>query len=166
MHDSDNLKDKLSTQLLWDEVKVEVMERLEAIAEVLEGKIAHRISNYQPYPIYYTGEFLNKLQHNVTEDGNDIVMQIWSHTPHAKFVLGGMVPQWVALDPLVKWVERKRLSWVDKQGKKLTAIQMATIIQLKIKRVGVKERNVFREILEEEMSWIEEQLSNIKGDKL
>ena len=128
MQSSDNLN---TLDTLWDEVKEDVMRRLEAMAETLEGKIAHRISNYQPHPIYDTGEFLNKLQHSVIDLGDDIVVQIWSDTPHAKYVLGGLVPQWVPLKPLIAWVERKRLNWVDKQGKKLTAVQMAKIIKLK-----------------------------------
>lgn len=149
---------------LWNEQKAEIMHRLEIIAETIEGKIAHRISNYQPYPIYDRGEFLNKLQHRVTEVDDDIVVNIWSDTPHTKYVLGGVVPQWVPIKPLIAWVERKKLSWVDKDNNKLTALQIAHIVQLKIKRKGVKERHVFREILEEEMSWIENQIAKI-GDK-
>jgi len=161
------MQDNLDLNELWNEVKVDVMQRLEAIAETLEGKIAHRISNYKPYPIYDTGEFLNKLEHSVTEEEGALVARIWSDAKspsgekYTKYILGGKPPHFVPLKPLVAWVERKKLSWTDKSGKRLTAIQMAYIVQSKIKRVGIKERHVFREVLEEEMSWIEDQLKKI-----
>ena len=156
MQDSDNLNN------LWDEIKLDVMLKLEEIAEAIEGKIALKISNYSPRPIYDTGEFLNKLTHSVTEENNDIIVRIWSDTQHTKYILGGKVPSWTPLKPLIAWVERKKLNWTDKSGKKLTAIQMAYLIRNKIKREGIKERNVFREVWEEEYSWIKSQLNQIK----
>ena len=162
------MQDSLNINELWEEVKADVMQRLEIIAETIEGKIAHKISNYKPYPIYDTGEFLNKLTHGVTEEDDEIVVRIWSDAKspsgekYAKFILGGRVPSDTPLKPLVAWVERKKLNWTDKSGKKMTAMQMAYLIRNKIRRVGVKERNVFQEVLNEEISWIESQLNKIQ----
>ena len=162
------MQNSLDLNDLWNEVKEKIMHRLEIIAETLEGKIAHKISNYKPYPIYDTGEFLNKLTHGVTEEDNEIVVRIWSDAKspkgekYAKFILGGRVPSDTPLKPLVAWVERKKLNWTDKSGKKMTAMQMAYLIRNKIRRVGVKERNVFQEVLNDEISWIESQLNKIQ----
>jgi hypothetical protein len=157
------MQDCFDINTLWDEVKTDTMQRLEAIAETLEGKIAQRVSNYSPGAIYHTGEFLNKLTHSVVDDGSDFIVQIWSDAPHSRYVLGGKVPSWTPIKPLISWVEKKNLSWVDKSGKRLTAIQMAYMIRNKIKRDGITERNVFREVLEDELSWIEQQL-HYRGD--
>jgi len=165
MQDSDNLDS------FWNEVKGDVIIRLEAIIEALEGKIADRISHYKPYPIYATGEFLDKLTHSVTEENGSLIARIWSdaHSPegekYAKYVLGGRVPSDTPIKPLIAWVERKKLAWFDRAGNKLTAEQIAYIVREKIRRVGVKERNVFQEVLKEQMNWIESELNKLsKGD--
>jgi len=156
------MQDSFDIDTLWDEVKNDVIRRLEIITETLEGKIAQRISNYSPNPIYHTGEFLNKLTHSVTDENGDFVVRIWSDAPHSNYVLGGKVPSWTPIKPLIAWVEKKRFSWVDKSGKKLTVKQIAYMIRNKIKREGIRERNVFQEVLEAELAWIESQLH--KGD--
>lgn len=147
---------------VWAEVKGELMTRLEAIAEVLEGKVAKKISHYKPYAIRDTGEFLNRLTHRVKEEKDYITLTVWSDTPHAKYVLGGKVPSYTPLAPLEAWVIRKRLAWTDKKGNTLTALQMAYMIRNKIKREGIKERNVMQEVIKEEIGWIEKQLGLVK----
>jgi hypothetical protein len=116
------------------EARADVMQRLEIIAETLEGKIAQRVSNYKPFTIYHTGELLNKLTHSVTNDESSFLVRILSDAPHSRYVLGGKVPSWTPIKPLISWVEKKKLSWVDKSDKKFRAIQMAYMIRIKYHR--------------------------------
>jgi hypothetical protein len=143
-----------------DEVKEEVYRQCEIIAQTLEDKIAYRISNYKPHAIYDKGDFLNNLKHLVTADGDIITIEVGSSAPHATYVTSGSQYSFKkpVLPPLLAWVKRKRLSWVDKSGKALTALQMAFMIRNKIYRDGIKERNVFDEVLREELDWIKKKL--------
>lgn len=143
------------SHLILQEIYKHFEDRLELIGEVLEGKIAERTANY---PIYDRGEFYRKLSHSVSKQPEEFRLTFWSNTPHAKFVLGGKVPSNTPIKPLKQWVLRKKLSWLDKKGNKLTADQMAYMIQSKIRRKGIKERNVLMETIKEELSWIESQL--------
>jgi hypothetical protein len=77
--------------------------------------------------------------------------------------MGGKVASWTPIVPLIAWVERKKLSWCDKKGNKLTAKQMAYMIRNKIKREGIKERNVFQEVLNQELTWIESQIAELQS---
>jgi len=141
---------------------------IEGIIEMLEGKIAKRISNYKPRAIWDTGEFLNKLTHSVERHGDAIVCKIWSDAPHAMFVLGGKVPSWTPIKPLKAWVERKKLGWIKPKDNTPEAIDranlsMAYAIQRKIKREGIAERNVFAEVTREEWAWLQEKIADFNA---
>jgi len=52
--------------------------------------------------------------------------------------LPGKVPSWTPIAPLIGWVERKHLSWTDKEtGKALTVAESAYLIRGKIKREAI-----------------------------
>lgn len=148
-----------NAEMVYKEIISKYMLKMEALGEALEGKIAERIAHYTPYPIYDTGEFYRQLTHNVKHAGNYITLRLWSNAKHSKFVLGGKVPSWTPIAPLKAWVQRKRLSWVDKKGAKMTVDQMAYMIQRKIKKYGIKERNVLAEIFKENEGWIRAKLN-------
>jgi hypothetical protein len=147
------------------ETKEAIIMKLGAIAEYIESKVAHRISNYSPNPIYDKGEFLNKLTHNVRDNGNIVTMLIFSNAPHAKYVVGGSIygAKRPPLAPIQAWVKRKRLSWTDKKGNKLDDKQMAFMIQANIFKNGIRERNVFQEVLTEQEDWIKKEVAKIEG---
>jgi len=160
-----------------DNIVPRLLLHIDGIIEMLEGKVAERISNYKPRPIYDTGEFLNKLTHSVERRGDMIVCKIWSEAkdpdgkPYAHFVLGGKVPSWTPIKPLLAWVKRKKLGW-DKEeksgkGKKGNAADLekrqlgiAYAIRAKIHKQGIKERNVFMEVTREEWEWLQEKIMN------
>ncbi len=79
------------------------------------------------------------------------------------FVLGGKVPSWTPIAPLIAWVERKHLSWTDKEtGKALTIAEIAYLIRGKIKREGIAARNVFASVIANREQWIYQQLNDIE----
>jgi hypothetical protein len=148
---------------IWDEVKAEVIERLEAIAEYLEGRVADKVAKGV---IYDTGEFFKQLEHEVVSDGDgdSYTVRVWSRVPYAKYIAGGKRPSWTPIEPLVGWVKRKKLSWVDKRtGDRLSVTQMAYMIRCKIKREGIRERNVFEEVMRDELDNIKKMLSDKIG---
>ena len=66
------------------------------------------------------------------------------------------------MQPLKEWVERKRLSWLDKKGKPLDYEQIVYMIRAKIKREGIPARNVFAEVIKNKQQWIYEQLDSMQ----
>lgn len=149
----------MSVQMVYQEIVSKYMRKMEMLGERLEGKIAEKIAHYEPTPIYDTGEFYRKLTHSVKHECDTITLRLWSNAPHSKYVLGGKVPSWTPIAPLKTWVERKGLSWLDSRGKEMTTEQMAFLIQRKIRRYGIKERNVLAEVFKENEGWIRAALS-------
>ncbi len=88
-------------------------------------------------------------------------LQYGSNVAHEPYVLGGKEPSWTPLAPIVGWVQRRGLSWTDKQGNLLTIEQMARMIIHKIKREGIAARNVFADILKDRNSYIMRRLKAI-----
>ncbi len=77
--------------------------------------------------------------------------------------LPGKVPSWTPIAPLIAWVERKHLSWTDKEtGKALTVAEIAYLIRGKIKREGIAARNVFATVIANREQWIYQQLNDIE----
>jgi len=77
--------------------------------------------------------------------------------------LPGKVPSWTPIAPLIAWVERKHLSWTDREtGKALTVAEIAYLIKGKIKREGIAARNVFASVISNREQWIYQQLNDIE----
>ena len=147
----------------WREIIEMLKIRLEDIGNTLEAKITNKIKNYEPYPITNTGQFQQSIFTNVREDKDGLILEIGSSVPYAKYILGGKAPSWTPLAPLEAWVDRKKLNWTDKSGNKLSTKQMAWMIRRKIKREGIKEKNVFQDVVKNEINWIEQQLNQFFG---
>jgi hypothetical protein len=151
------------------------MEELEqiklAIIKVLESNL-HLIGNVivegaedeaLKQGIYDRGDFHDNMIYRVESSENSMSLRVGSNTPHEPYVIGGKVPSWTPLEPLKGWVERKNLDWTDKDtGKALTVDQMARMIQWKIKREGIKARNVFETVISNKEEWIIEKLTTIE----
>ena len=76
--------------------------------------------------------------------------------------LPGKVPSWPPIAPLIAWVERKHISWSDKEtGKALTVAEIAYLIRGKIKREGIAARNVFASIIANREQCIYQQFNDI-----
>lgn len=94
---------------------------------------------------------------------DSMILHVGSNVKHEPFVLGGKVPSWTPIAPLIAWVERKHLSWTDKKtGLELTIEEIAYLIRGKIKREGIAARNIFAEVLANREQWIYQQLNSIE----
>lgn len=109
------------------------------------------------------GDFIDSINYIVRSLPDGFLLNVGSRVRHAQYVLGGKVPSWTPIAPLISWVERKGISWVDrKTGKLLSVEQMAYAIRGKIKREGIPARNIFKTVINELDSWITEQIDSIK----
>lgn len=148
------------------QLRGKILLKMEGLGEFLEGKIAEEISQI---PIYDKGNFLNKLTHGVTSNKSSVTLRIWSSAKHAKFVLGGKVPSAVPKAPIKAWVKRKlskspsfaRKFSDPKTGKTLPVDSIVFLIMRKIRREGIKERNVFQSVVKEYLNYIERELKNL-----
>ena len=108
------------------------------------------------------GDFRRNLGYAVVKTETSLDLKEGSNVSHAPYVLGGKVPSWTPLAPLKSWVERKGLSWVHKQTGKIMSVEdMARSIMFKIKREGIKGRNIFAEIMKNKQKWIFDELDRI-----
>ena len=134
--------------------------RLHLIGSVIDADSRKEILAQQ---IYEKGDFYGNTGYLVETQPSGMTLRVGSNVKHEPFVLGGKVPSWTPIAPLISWVERKHLSWTDKAtGKLLTAQQIAYLIRGKIKREGIAARNVFAEVLSNREQWIYQQLSSIE----
>lgn len=134
--------------------------RLHLIGSVIEGESRKLILERG---IRDKGDFFQNTGYAVQVGSSSMDLTVGSNVPHEHYVLGGKVPSWTPIEPLKAWVERKGLDWVDKKsGKRLSISQMAYMIQAKIKREGIPERNVFAEVIRNKQQWIYEQLDSIE----
>jgi len=134
--------------------------RLHLIGSVLDAESRKEILAQQ---IYDKGDFYGNTGYLVETSPSAMILRVGSNVRHEPFVLGGKVPSWTPIAPLIAWVERKHLSWTDKEtGKLLTVAEIAYLIRGKIKREGIAARNVFAEVIANLEQWIYQQLSSIE----
>jgi hypothetical protein len=134
--------------------------RLQLIGSVIDADSRKEILTQQ---IYDKGDFYGNTGYIVETNDSGMTLRVGSNVRHEPFVLGGKVPSWTPITPLKSWVERKGLSWTDKQsGKLLTVDQIAHMIQAKIKREGIAARNVFAQVIANREQWIYQQLNSIE----
>lgn len=108
------------------------------------------------------GDFIASIGYLIRPLPDGFIMNVGSNVPHEPYVLGGKVPSWTPIAPLIGWVQRRQLAWVDKKGKQLTVEQMAYMIRAKIRREGIPARNVFQTVIDALDTWIWEQISSIE----
>ncbi len=151
-----------------DEIMVEVYRaiysalesRLHLIGSVIDAESRREILAQQ---IYDKGDFYGNTGYLLQTTDTAMILRVGSNVKHEPFVLGGKVPSWTPIAPLKSWVERKGLSWTDKQsGRLLTVDQIAHMIQAKIKREGTQARNVFAQVIANREQWIYQQLNSIE----
>jgi len=134
--------------------------RLHLIGSVIDADSRKEILAQQ---IYDKGDFYGNTGYLVETSPNAMILRVGSNVRHEPFVLGGKVPSWTPIAPLIAWVERKHLSWTDKEtGKALTVAEIAYLIRGKIKREGIAARNVFAEVIANRKQWIYKQLNDIE----
>ena len=151
-----------------DEVMVEVYRaifsalesRLHLIGSVIDAESRKEILAQQ---IYDKGDFYGNTGYLLQTTDTAMILRVGSNVKHEPFVLGGKVPSWTPIAPLIAWVERKHLSWTDKEtGKALTIAEIAYLIRGKIKREGIAARNVFASVIANREQWIYQQLNDIE----
>ncbi len=134
--------------------------RLHLIGSVIDADSRKEILAKQ---IYDKSDFYGNTGYLVQTDPNSMILRVGSNVKHEPFVLGGKVPSWTPIAPLIAWVERKHLSWTDKEtGKLLTVAEIAYLIRGKIKREGIAARNVFAQVIANREQWIYQQLNDIE----
>ena len=134
--------------------------RLHLIGSVLDAESRKEILAQQ---IYDKGDFYGNTGYLLQTTDSAMILRVGSNVRHEPFVLGGKVPSWTPIAPLIAWVERKHLSWTDKAtGKILTVAEIAYLIRGKIKREGITARNVFAAVIANREQWIYQQLSSIE----
>jgi hypothetical protein len=134
--------------------------RLHLIGSVIDADSRKEILTQQ---IYDKGDFYGNTGYIVETNDSGMILRVGSNVKHEPYVLGGKVPSWTPIAQLKSWVERKGLSWTDKEsGKLLTVQQIAYMIQGKIKREGIAARNVFAEVIANREQWIYQQLNSIE----
>ena len=134
--------------------------RLHLIGSVIDAESRKEILAQQ---IYDKGDFYGNTGYLVETSPEAMILRVGSNVKHEPFVLGGKVPSWTPIAPLIAWVERKHLSWTDKEtGKLLTVAEIAYLIRGKIKKEGIAARNVFAEVIANREQWIFKQLNDIE----
>jgi hypothetical protein len=134
--------------------------RLHLIGSVIDADARKEILTQN---IYDKGDLHGNTGYLVETKPTGMTLRVGSNVKHEPFVLGGKVPSWTPIAPLIAWVERKHLSWTDKEtGKQLTIAEIAYLIRGKIKREGIAARNVFAEVITNREQWIYEQLNSIE----
>jgi hypothetical protein len=134
--------------------------KLHLIGSVIDRDARREILEQQ---IYDKGDFYTNAGYIVENRADGLSLRVGSNVKHEPYVLGGKEPSWTPIKPLIGWVERKGLSWVDKKsGKQLKVEQMAYMIRSKIKREGIAGRNVYETVIQNQEAWIFEQLNSIE----
>ncbi|MDP3113698.1 MAG: hypothetical protein Q8M98_02880 [Candidatus Cloacimonadaceae bacterium] len=134
--------------------------RLHLIGSVIDAESRKEILAKQ---IYDKGDFYGNTGYLVETCPDAMILRVGSNVRHEPFVLGGKVPSWTPIAPLIAWVERKHLSWTEKEtGKLLIVAEIAYLIRGKIKREGIAARNVFAEVIANREQWIYQQLNSIE----
>ncbi|PKN77805.1 MAG: hypothetical protein CVU48_10320 [Candidatus Cloacimonetes bacterium HGW-Cloacimonetes-1] len=134
--------------------------RLHLIGSVLDAESRKEIRAQQ---IYDKGDFYGNTGYLVETSPDAMILRVGSNVRHEPFILGGKVPSWTPIAPLIAWVERKHLSWTDKEtGKLLTVAEIAYLIRGKIKREGIQAHNVFAEVITKREQWIYQQFNSIE----
>jgi hypothetical protein len=134
--------------------------RLHLIGSVIDADSRKEILAQQ---IYDKGDFYGNTGYLLQTTDSAMILRLGSNVKHEPFVLGGKVPSWTPIAPLIGWVERKHLSWTDKEtGKALTVAEIAYLIRGKIKREGITARNVFASVISNREQWIYQQLNDIE----
>jgi len=134
--------------------------RLHLIGSVIDAESRKEILTQQ---IYDKGDFYGNTGYLVETSPDAMILRVGSNVRHEPFVLGGKVPSWTPIAPLIAWVERKSLSWTDKEtGKALPVAEIAYLIRGKIKREGIAARNVFAQVIANREQWIYQQLNDIE----
>jgi len=145
---------------IYRAIFVAVESRLHLIGSVITAD-ASRLTTAQK--IYDQGDFYNAISYLVTPQPDGFTLAVGSNVRHEPFVLGGKVPSWTPIAPLIAWVTRKSLSWTDrKTGKQLTVEQIAYLIRGKIRREGIPARNIFKTVIDNREQWIYSQLLSIE----
>ncbi|MFA5666040.1 MAG: hypothetical protein WC944_03510 [Candidatus Cloacimonadaceae bacterium] len=159
MPDTNTTPDELMREI-YLAIYAALESRLHLIGSVIDAESRKEILSQQ---IYDKGDFYGNTGYLVETSPDAMILRVGSNVKHEPFVLGGKVPSWTPIAPLIAWVERKHLSWTDKEtGKLLTVAEIAYLIRGKIKREGIAARNVFAEVIANREQWIYQQLNSIE----
>lgn len=144
---------------MLDFVTQAYMLRLDKIGVVLHGQMKKEARQQH---IWASGDFVRNMDHEVVQEGNYLGLKLGSNVEHAQYVLGGKVPSWTPIEPLIEWIRKRQIVWYDKNDNKMKAKQMAFMISRKHSKVGIPERNIPAQVIEKGKTWIEKQLNSVE----
>jgi hypothetical protein len=113
------------------EIRRAYVRALQSAALRLNGIVVQEIDTATPHPAVSSGELRGSVDTELVEDGGIVSVS----APHAPMMEYGTRPFTPPLDPLVRWVVRKKLA-----GSPAEARQIARAIQRKIARDGIAPR--------------------------
>ena len=111
MPDRYNTPDELMREI-YLAIYAALESRLHLIGSVIDSESRKEILAQQ---IYDKGDFYGNTGYLVETSPDAMILRVGSNVKHEPFVLGGKVPSWTPIAPLIAWVERKHLSWTDKE---------------------------------------------------
>ncbi len=133
--------------------------KLDSVGNHLKGQLVKEASKRK---IRAKGDFINNMSHEVSETKTGLVLRLGSRVDHAKYVLGGKVPSWTPIAPLLEWIEDRKIVWWD-GNRKMKDKEIAFLIARKHSRQGIEERNIVRDVVDRREGWIRRQVASMGG---
>ena len=76
--------------------------KLDYMGDLLKGQMIKEASSRK---IRAKGDFIKNMSYEVVETPTALILRLGSKVEHAKYVLGGKVPSWTPLEPLMEWIK-------------------------------------------------------------
>jgi len=133
--------------------------KLDYMGDLLKGQMIKEASSRK---IRAKGDFINNMSYEVVETPTALILRLGSKADHAKYVLGGKVPSWTPLEPLMEWIKVRKIVWWDK-NRKMEDKEIAWLISRKHKREGIEPRNIVQDVIDKREGWIRKELASTGG---
>jgi hypothetical protein len=133
--------------------------KLDYMGDLLKGQMIKEASSRK---IRAKGDFINNMSYEVVETPTALILRLGSKVEHAKYVLGGKVPSWTPLEPLMEWIKVRKIVWWDK-NRKMEDKEIAWLISRKHKREGIEPRNIVQDVIDKREGWIRKELESTGG---
>lgn len=147
----------------FDELAREIMggyrRKLDYMGDLLKGQMIKEASSRK---IRAKGDFIKNMSYEVVETPTALILRLGSKVEHAKYVLGGKVPSWTPLEPLMEWIKVRKIVWWDK-NRKMEDKEIAWLISRKHKREGIEPRNIVQDVIDKREGWIRKELESTGG---
>ncbi len=135
--------------------------KLDYMGNHLKGQLIKEASKRK---IRAKGDFINNMSYEVSETEAGLVLRLGSRVDHAKYVLGGKVPSWTPMEPLMDWIKVRKIVWWE-GNRKVKDKEIAFLIARKHSREGIDARNIVQDVVDSREGWIRRQLASMGGER-